>query len=175
MAGVSALPTAIEYGVGQAAWPALVKAGGTIASWLCLRDGDCINEARSVWQLNPFQRGVAIENSLGRSPQLVQNFPVIDRFQNGVATSIKSIDLGARGYQNIATLTRTVRGYVNTMANWQGVSSWGGVTIRNGEIMAREVLLAIPPGASQAQMNALLQVQQLAVSQGVTLNIVVVP
>jgi RHS repeat-associated protein len=62
MAGVSALPTAIEYGVGQAAWPALVKAGGTIASWLCLRDGDCTNEAsaatRTLGQLRQVAQGV---------------------------------------------------------------------------------------------------------------------
>lgn len=125
--------------------------------------------------MNPFQRGVEIENMLGRSPQLAQNFPVIDRFQNGVATSIKSLDLGAGSYQNINTLTNTVRGYVNTLANWQGVRSWGGVTIRSTDILSREVMLAIPPGASQAQITALLQLQQWAVTQGVNLTVVVVP
>ncbi|GIK59108.1 MAG: hypothetical protein BroJett015_47710 [Chloroflexota bacterium] len=174
LVGFSALPAAVEYGVAQVALPALTKAVGTVASWLCLRDGDCTNEAQSIWRLNPFQRGVAIENSLGRSPQLVQNFPVIYRFQNGVATSIKSLDLGAKGYQNTATLTRTVQGYVNTLANWQGVR-WGGVDIQATSITAREVILAIPPGASQAQMNALVQLQQWSASTGVTLNIVVVP
>lgn len=78
-------------------------------------DGDCINEGgatsqavQSVWQMRPFERGVAIENMLGRSPQLAQNFPVIDRWNNGVATSIKSIDLMAKSYQNTGTLTRTI-------------------------------------------------------------------
>lgn len=146
------------------------------------RDGDCGNEAemvarsaQSVWNMNPFQRGIEIENILGRSPNLSQNFPVIDRFQNGVATSIKSLDLGANSYQNINTLTNTVRGYVNMLANWQGVRSWGGVTIRSTDILGREVMLAIPPGASQAQINALLQLQQWAVTQGVNMTVVVVP
>ena len=144
-------------------------------------DGDCTNEAQavgraaeSVWNLNPFQRGVEIENMLGRSPQLAQNFPVIDRFVNGVATSIKSLDLGAKTYQNISRLSSTVRGYVNTLANWQG-TRWGGTNIQAIDITSREVLLAVPPGASQAQIDALIQLQQWATTQGVNLTLVVVP
>ena len=45
------------------------------------------------------------------------NFPVIDRFNNGLATSIKSLDLGAKSYQNLTTLPRTVEEYVNKLAN----------------------------------------------------------
>lgn len=74
--------------------------------------------------MNPFDRGVAIENALGRSQYLAQNFPVIDRWQNGIATSIKSIDLMAKSYQNTATLTQTIQGYINKLANWQG-ARWG--------------------------------------------------
>jgi RHS repeat-associated protein len=168
-----------------------------IASGLCLNDGDCANEAnavaqasqnasqavqgaqntaqiaQSVWQMNPLDRGVAIENMLGRTPQLTQNFPVIDRFQNGIAASIKSIDLMARSYQNISQLTRTVQGYVNTLANWQG-ARWGGVTIQANQITGRELILAIPPNASQAQLQALQQLQQWALNQGVTLTLTTV-
>jgi len=154
--------------------------GGSAATAACA-DGDCTNEvravgqtARSVWELNPFQRGVKIENMLGRSPELSQNFPVIDRFENGVATSIKSIDLSAASYQNISTLSGVVRRYVNTLANWQG-AQWGGVEIKSSSILARELLLAIPPGASEAQLAALQELQQWSTSVGVTLNIVVVP
>lgn len=148
-----------------------------VSNALCA-DGDCTNEvsaaartARSVWEMNPFRRGAAIENLLGRSPQ---HFPVIDRFENGIATSIKSIDLSAVSYQNIGTLTSRVTGYINTLANWQG-ARWGGVTIQASQITGRELLLAIPPGATEAQMAALLQLQQWATTAGVTLNITVVP
>ena len=138
-------------------------------------DGNCTNEievaqraAQSIWQMDPFARGAAIENLLGRSPQLAHNFPVIDRFQNGIATSIKSIDLMAQSYQSIATLTRTVQGYINILANWQG-ARWGGVIIEVSQIAGRELILAIPPDASQAQLQALYQLQQSALDQGVTL------
>jgi filamentous hemagglutinin len=107
---------------------------------------------------------------LGRSPELASNFPVVDRFQNGVATSIKSIDLLAKSYQNISTLTRTVQGYVNTLANWKG-ATWGNVAIQADQIMGRELLLAIPPNASEAQLQALQELQIWALEQGVTLTL----
>jgi len=138
-------------------------------------DGDCTNEVqaasqtlKSVWDLNPFKRGVEIENMLGRSPQLAQNFPVIDRWENGVATSIKSIDLMAESYQNIGTLSRTVQGYINTLANWQG-ATWGNFSIQANQFVGRQLQLAIPPNASQAQLQALMQLRQSALNQGVTL------
>jgi filamentous hemagglutinin len=174
-----AIPTA-GYSLFTNVWARAGAVIQTLGSLLC-GDGDCTNEVQStsssvqsVWKLPTFLRGVKIEMMIGRSPQLAQNFPVIDRWQNGMATSIKSLDLGAKSYQNIATLTRTVQGYVNTLANWQG-ARWGGVTVDPTMITTREVLLAVPPGASQAQQNALNQLQQWASGLSVNLNIVVVP
>jgi len=162
---------------------------GPQAATAACADGDCTNEVRgagqavqnatqatqSVWKLDPLKRGQEIEKMLGRSPQLTQNFPVIDRFENGVATSIKSIDLGAKSYQNIGQLTSTVKGYVGELANWQGVRQWGDVSIDNNMITARELLLAIPQGATQAQLTALQQLQQWASTVGVTVNVTVIP
>ncbi|MGQ9601033.1 MAG: endonuclease toxin domain-containing protein, partial [Anaerolineae bacterium] len=116
----------------------------------------------------------SIGNCVSIYPIFATKHPVIDRFENGVATSIKSIDLTATSYQNISVLTNKVMGYVNTLANWQG-ARWGGVTVQASQIVGRELLLAIPPGATEAQMTTLLQLQQWATTVGVTLNIVVVP
>ena len=162
---------------------------GSQTAMAACADGDCTNEVRgagqavqnapqatqSVWKLDPLKRGQEIEKMLGRSPQLTQNFPVIDRFENGVATSIKSIDLGAKSYQNVGTLSSTVKGYVSELANWQGVARWGGTGIRPDEIMGRELLLAIPQGATQAQLAALQQIQKWASTVGVNVNLTVVP
>lgn len=157
-----------------------LQAPGLLISSAC-GDGNCTDEVetavrtvRSVWELHPLKRGVEIENMLGRSPELSQNFPVIDRFHNGVATSIKSIDLSAKSYQDVGALTSKVTGYVNSLANWQG-ARWAGTVIRTSQITGRELLLAIPPGATEAQMAALQELQQSATSVGVTLNITVVP
>ncbi len=184
---------AAVVGSGIAAWAPLAPAAG-VAEAACA-DGDCTNEVnavaqsglrlaqtansasgtiQSVWSLNPFQRGQAIENMLGRSSQLTQNFPVIDRFENGVATSIKSIDLAAKTYQNVDALKSVVTGYVDKMANYQGQArAWGGVRILPWQITGRAVDLAIPSsGVTKAQLDALLALQRYAQSVGVTLNII---
>lgn len=166
--GIAAVEEAMQQAQLQGLAAAVV--GGTMG----VAGGYLANHAQSVWQLTPFQRGVAIENALGRSPNLVQNFPVIDRFENGVATSIKSIDLGAATYQNINTLSRVLESYVSKLASWEGVA-WGGVEIRASDIIARQLTVAIPSGATSAQMTTLQQVQQWAITQGVTLTYVTIP
>ncbi len=156
-----------------AAPPVLLAAGGAAC-----RDGDCTNEvsaatqsSQSVWKLRPFERGKVIERLLGRGTALVDNFPTIDKFdfRTGTATSIKSLDLSLKSYQNISTLTREVRGYIDKLANWQGqTSSWAGVRILPNQVTSKVLELAIPPNASQAQLNALRQLQQYASNVNVT-------
>ncbi|WP_325095504.1 hypothetical protein, partial [Burkholderia contaminans] len=77
----------------------------------------------SVWNSRPFARGVTIEQNLGQN--LPPNMPVIDRFENGIATSIKSLDVNATSYQNTSTLTRTVNGYIDKVAAYNGTSQQG--------------------------------------------------
>jgi filamentous hemagglutinin len=118
----------------------------------------------------PLARGVAIENALGRN--LPSNFPVIDRFTNGIATSIKSLDLGAKSYQQIASLTNKVRGYIETVAGFGG-RTWGGTTVRGADITGRALELAVPAGGTAEQMAALNGLIGYAQQVGVTLTIVV--
>ncbi len=172
------LPQATLRGVPYLGRTLLGRLMTTLGAACAADEQDCVNaasnSAQSVWRLDPFQRGVEIENILGRSPQLVQNFPVIDRFEGGVATSIKSIDLSAPSYQNISTLTREVEGYVTSLAEGAGCKV-GGFTIQAYQITGRQLILAIPPGFTGPQSTALQQLQQWASTQGVTLSIAVVP
>ncbi|KPL89280.1 hypothetical protein SE16_02050 [Ardenticatena maritima] len=72
---------------------------------------------------------------MGRSRFLSPNFPVIDRFENGVATSIKSLDLNAATYQNPTRLASTVMRYVRTLAQWEGqAEAWGQIQIAPSQI-----------------------------------------
>jgi hypothetical protein len=123
----------------------------------------------SVWKLKPFERGVQIEKSLGHN--LPNNFPVIDKFVNGVATSIKSLDLNAKSYQSIATLNRTVTKYIDKVANFNG-RTWAGVSVKGRDITGRSLDLAVPSGGSSAQNAALNQLVKYGQSQGVNVNIV---
>jgi len=155
--------------VAQAGWLKLLEALGVACA-----DGDCGNEVQSVWQLSPWERGRVIESVLGRSPELAENFPVIDRFENGVATSIKSIDLNAPSYQDPARLSSTVIRYLNTLARWNGQEpAWGGFRIGSSEIQGKVLELAVPPGASPSQWRMLIQLQQAATEIGVRLDIII--
>jgi hypothetical protein len=129
--------------------------------------------AGSVWALNPLERGRQIHQKLGEN--LASNFPTIDKFFKGVATSIKSIDLNAASYQNINRLTSRVTGYINKLANFQG-AEWDDIRITADQITGRVLELAIPSsGWTQAQWDALVRLQEYATELGVTLNIVQVP
>jgi filamentous hemagglutinin len=130
------------------------------------------NAGSGVWKLNPFARGKAIEQSLGMN--LPGNFPTIDRFTNGVATSIKSLDLGAASYQSTSALSRTVTGYIDSVAGFNGVR-WAGVNIQGSQIAGRALDLAIPSAGSAAQQQVLQRMIQYGQSVGVNVNVLVFP
>jgi RHS repeat-associated protein len=119
----------------------------------------------SVWSLAPGPRGLAIESQLGGN--LPAGFRVIDRFENGTATSIKSIDLNAATYQNPRALGSRLNGYADSLAAWTGQTTpYGGVVIQPGMVSTKTLQIAIPPGtmspAHQAVFNAAAQRAQAA-------------
>jgi RHS repeat-associated protein len=101
----------------------------------------------SAWKLGNFARGIAIETALGKN--LAAGFPVIDKFLNGTATSIKSIDLTAKTYQDTAKLAGTLDKYVDKVANFNG-ARYGTDVVKGSEITARELQVAIPKGSMSA-------------------------
>jgi hypothetical protein len=68
------------------------------------------------WKLGWAARGRYFEDQLGRT--LHPNFPTIDKFSDGIATSIKSVDLNAATYQDTARLTSRLNKYVDDVAEF---------------------------------------------------------
>jgi hypothetical protein len=89
-------------------------------------------------------RGRYFEVRLGRT--LHPNFPTIDKFSDGVATSIKSIDLNAATYQDATHLAYRVRQYINDVSEFDG-ATWANYEVNSSEIKRRAVSLAIPKGS----------------------------
>ena len=114
---------------------------------------------------------MAIEQQLGAN--LPAGFPVIDKFANGVATSIKSIDLSAGTYQNVGSLTRTVNGYVDSVAAFNGAAR-PGAAITASDITARQLQLAYPAGSMSAAQQAAIDVAT-ARAQGMGVNLITTP
>ncbi|MGH9900360.1 MAG: RHS repeat-associated core domain-containing protein, partial [Pyrinomonadaceae bacterium] len=130
--------------------------------------------ANSVWRLNPFARGRAIEQMiLGRPANIpVSNFPVIDDFANGVATSIKSLDLTAASYQNAAGITSRLADYAGKLSQFSG-RTWGGFTVQGSQIQQRVLLVAMEQGApTVAQAQALRTFIQTAQQQWPNIRVV---
>jgi len=71
---------------------------------------------------------------------------VIDKFANGLATSIKSLDLTAKSYQKAEALASKINGYVDKLADFNG-AKLGGAEVKGSEITSRELQLAVPAGS----------------------------
>jgi hypothetical protein len=74
--------------------------------------------ARDPWKLGWAARGSYLHELLGGT--LSPTFPVIDRFVDGMATSIKSIDLNAATYQKTAQLTYRLKQYIDDLTEFDG-------------------------------------------------------
>ena len=83
-------------------------------------------------------------------------FRTIDSFSNGIATSIKSIDLNAATYQDAARLTYRLNAYVDTIATYEG-SALGAVEIVPSDISGRALSLAVPKGSMTAAQRAAIE------------------
>jgi hypothetical protein len=130
---------------------------------------------QSVWKLEPYSRGNVIEQVLGQN--LPQNMPVIDKFLNGTATSIKSVDLTAPTYQSVSGLNGKLLEYVDSIAKYIGTGPSGhaGFRILEKEIAARELTIAIPNTGNLAQQTIMQTVIQYGASKGVKVNYIVFP
>jgi filamentous hemagglutinin len=98
------------------------------------------------------------------------NFPVVDRFENGVVTSIKSIDLGAKSYRSPGAVLQALIGCVDQVANFQG-GRWGEVSIKASDIAERRLDVVVPSVGSRTQEEEMFQAVQYAQSRGVHINL----
>jgi hypothetical protein len=98
-----------------------------------------------IWKLGWGLRGQKFNDLFG-DPTFPQNYPVIDKIPNGVATSVKSIDLNAATYQNEASLANRLNKFVADVREFDG-ARWGGLEINETDITARAVQVIVPRGS----------------------------
>jgi len=97
------------------------------------------------WSLGWAERGNFFDRLL-RDGSLPPLFRTIDNFADGLATSIKSIDLNAATYQAATRLTYRLNQYVDKLSDYDG-GSLLNKTILPGETTERTLSLVIPKGA----------------------------
>jgi len=123
------------------------------AEWVQSRDlvtgaavlGAAIASPAEAWKSGWAARGRYFEEQLS-DLSLHPNFQTIDNFTNGIATSIKSIDLNAAAYQDTAQLTYRLSKYINDVSEYDGGYS-ADDEVASSAIAGRVLSLAIPKGS----------------------------
>jgi hypothetical protein len=128
-----------------------------------------ISKPRGVWEKGPALRGEIIEKKLGQN--LPQTFDTFDKFVDGVATSIKSLDLWAETYRKASAIFRKGKDYVDTVAQFR-FARRGSVTIHEAQIRQRQLEIAIPPGGTPSQHAAIEAIVTYGRERGVVVLIV---
>jgi len=126
-----------------------------------------------IWSLSNFQRGRKIQKIFGAN--LPSNFPVISKYDNGVAVMIKSMDLTAASYQVGNNARNTLTGYIKKLADFEGQEKpWGadGIVIRKDEIKEKQLLLVIPENQlSEENERLLIEMKDIARSHGIIFKV----
>lgn len=121
----------------------------------------------SVWALLPAERGAALEpTALGRAPNLsgrVSNFPGVDDFIGGVATSIKSYDLRLPSYADASALKSRIWNDAEALSRFRGAfrnaPTGERIGMTNEQIQQRVLLVVIPKGVVLTEhLNAIASV-----------------
>lgn len=133
--------------------------------------------ASGHWDKNPFQRGKDIEDDLGQN--LPETFKTIDKYDfggSGKATSIKSLDLDAKTYQDATKLRSRLNKYVDQLDGFTGHTQEGiNIGGLDNPILLKELELVIPRAATGEQLNIINAVIANASGRGINVNVVVLP
>ena len=135
-----------------------------------LPDADASRDA--IWLLDNLERGNRFRSQFGGN--LPTGYPVISCWNPNTATSIRSIDLTAPGYQSEGTVLGEVYDEIDSLSQFDGtLMPWGesGIYIREGEIKKRVLLLIVPENSGEQAMRQIRATETYALSRGVSLRI----
>lgn len=132
--------------------------------------GDSQENEQCVWNLDKIKRGREIRRLQGAN--LPFNFPVISKYANGTATSIKSLNLDEIYYHNTDNLNNKIKEYIRKLQEFNGGKS-GSVTIDGSQIYRKELILVVPEtDITNAQLQTLNKCIDIAKEKGISLKIV---
>jgi CDI toxin restriction endonuclease-like domain len=124
------------------------------------------------WKLGWAKRGQNIHQKYG-DPTFPPNYPVIDKIPNGVATSVKSIDLNAATYHQEQSLTYRLQQSVDKVRDFDG-EDFGNIRIDNDDILGRALEVIIPRGSmTDAQRIVFQKVRAKAKRSNRPVNIII--
>ena len=125
-----------------------------------------------VWEKGPFKRGDMIDDALGNN--LGHNFPIIDKLENGVITSNKSIDLTGPSYQTAKGIYNKLRRDVDALDDFTW-KQWKGQRVDVKDYSSKKIEIAVQDMKITAeQQRGLEMVKEYAKEKGIEITITVV-
>lgn len=124
----------------------------------------------SVWDMENIKRGREIRRLQGAN--LPFNFPVIAKYHNGTATSIKSLNTDEEYYHNSDNLKKKLQFYINKLGEFNGGKS-SSTTIDSTMILKKELVLVIPEtDVLPHQQQTIDDCVQMARSKGIDMKVI---
>lgn len=110
-----------------------------------------------MWALNQMKRGVVAETRIGKN--LHTNMKVIDNFEDGVATSIKSMDIvNSKSYQSAEGVASAITRNAAKVSSYNGTKGVEhGVEIKVAEILHRQLDVTVNSMGTAAQRSGILK------------------
>ena len=112
-------------------------------------------QATEAWTYGWARRGQYFDQLL-RDGSLPPLFRTIDNFTDGIATSLKSIDLNAATYQDAARLTYRLNKYIDDLGDYEG-GEMSDVSVELSNITDRVLNLVVPKGSMTATQRGAIE------------------
>ena len=121
-----------------------------------------------IWSLSNFDRGDAFRDMYGAN--LPKTFPVIDSYEGGEITAIRSIDLTSPYYQDVSHIEKKIKDDINSLSLFEPQSAViNGSSYSVDYINSRYLNVVIPENSGEIGRSAVEDLKGYALVHGVVL------
>ena len=135
----------------------------------------CLGCSEGVYKQGyPFEDYIGKSRKLADSERLPAGTETFDYFtKNKEAISVKTLDTGAKTYQNPVKISSKINGYINDVVNFKGINSIK-FKLEKSSVKNKTIELAIPCKTTPAQWIEINKSIIYANDKNIKLNITVV-
>ncbi|MEX9817960.1 hypothetical protein AB7X09_18275 [Providencia rettgeri] len=122
----------------------------------------------------PFEDYIGKSRKLADSERLPAGTETFDYFtKNKEAISVKTLDTGAKTYQNPVKISSKINGYINDVVNFKGIDQ-SRLTLLNSDIKLRTIEIAIPSKTTSVQWVEINKSIAYSIENNINMKITVV-
>ena len=124
---------------------------------------------KDAWEMSPVKRGDYFDDLFGNN--LGHNFPVVDKLENRVLTSIKSMDLSLKTYQKPNGIFGKILKDASTLKSFTG-KSWANTEIFVGQYDKKVLQIILPNMSISAQQMMELQAAEIYIENEYNIQLI---